>query len=254
MTAGRTVIKYANVFADGYDLTGYSRTFGPLTWSYTEADATTIGDSVKNALPDVATVNVGAISAVLDNTTNASHDRLNGQRTSTILIPIGGRAAPAQGDPCFQGVFMQKEFTTMPNTGNAVTISANYSGWAGEASSLLYSNPWGWLLAPKSARTTINSAIGIDDYGAATAKGGFMCYQLFTSNGTVNMKVQDAATNTDVSFADLAASGLVTAAVTPTAGIVALSPTATVRRYLRWQMTLGTATTATFAIGFVRAF
>lgn len=254
MTAGRTVLKYSNVFVDGYDLTGYSRTFGPLTWSMGEAETTTIGDAVKNALPDVATVNVGAISAILDNTTGASHDRLNGQGTRTIMIPIGGRAAPAQGDPTFMGVFMQKEFATVASIGSAVTLSANFSGWAGEATSLLYGNPWGRLLAAKSARTTINSAIGIDDYGAATAKGGYMCYQLFTSNGTVNMKVQDAATNTDVSFADLAASGLVTAAVTPTAGIVALSPTATVRRYLRWQMTLGTATTATFAIAFVRAF
>ena len=40
--------------------------------------------------------------------------------------------------------------------------------------------------------------------------------------------------------------------VTPASGMVAISTTATVRRYLRWQISLGTATTATFALAFIR--
>lgn len=253
MATGRTVLKWSNVFVDGYDLTGYSRTFGPLSWSAEEADATTLGDPVKNALANTAMINVGTINAVLDNTTNASHDRLNGQAERTVMLPIGIRAAPAQGDPCFMGTFTQKDFYTQAAGGSALTITAPFTGWATTAATLLYGNPWGWLLAAKAARTAVNSATGIDDYGAATARGGFMCYQLFTSNGTVNLKVQDAATNSDGSFADLVATGLITAAVTPAAGLVALGNTATVRRYLRWQLTFGTATTATFALAFVRA-
>jgi hypothetical protein len=253
MATGRTVIKYSKVYADGYDLTGYSRTFGPLTWSFEESDATTLGDAVKSAMPNTAMINIGAINAVLDNTTSASHDRLNGQATRTIMLPIGIRADPAQGDPVFCGVFMQKDFSTEATGNTAVTINAPFSGWAGEAATLLYSKPWGWLLHAKAAKTAINSSTGIDDYGAATAAGGYMVYQLFTSNGTVTLKTQDAATNADGSFADLASSGSLNASVTPAAGIVALSNTATVRRYLRWQLTFGTATTATFAIAFVRA-
>ena len=81
-----------------------------------------------------------------------------------------------------------------------------------------------------------------------------MAYQLFSSNGTVNLKVQDAGTNSNGSFSDLVASGLITAAVTPAAALVPLSRTAAVNKYLRWQITLGTATTATFAIAFCRGY
>jgi hypothetical protein len=79
-------------------------------------------------------------------------------------------------------------------------------------------------------------------------------YQVFAGNGTATLKVQDAATNTNPSFADLsgATSGSVNCA-TPSAGVVAISTTATVRQYLRWQIVFGTATTVTFALAFVRA-
>ena len=253
MATGRTVLKWSSVYVDGYDLTGYSRTFGPLAWSYNEDDATTLGDAVKNCLPGTAMCNVGSINAVLDNTTGASHDRLNSQGTRTVLLPIGIRAAAAQGDPAFMGQFMQKEFMTSGDNGQAININAQFSGWDGAATTVLYSKPWGTLLHAKGAETAVNTAVGVDDNNStASTKGGYMVYQLFSSNGTVNLKTQDAGTNTNVSFADLAASGLITAAVTPTAGIVALSPTATVNKFIRWQLTFGTATTATFAIGFVR--
>lgn len=254
MATGRTVLKWSKVYVDGYDLTGYSKTFGPLTWSFEEADATTLGDAVKNAMPNIATINVGTINSVLDNTANvASHARLNSQGTRTILLPIGIRADPAQGDPAFMGVFMQKEHMTEAASGSAVAISAPFTGWAGEAATLLYSKPWGYLLHAKGAETAVNTAIGIDDNGASSARGGYMVYQLFSSNGTVTLKVQDAATNTNPSFADLVTSGSLDASTTPASGLVALSTTATVRQFLRWQLVFGTATTATFAIGFVRA-
>lgn len=255
MATGRTVQKWSKVYVDGYDLTGYSRTFGPLKWSFGEADATTLGDAVKNCLPNQTMITPTVINAVLDNTASASHDRLNSQGTRVIMLPIGIRAAPAQGDPVFVGQFLQNNFDTQPTDNSAVMITASFPNWAVEGATLLYANPWGWLLHAKGAETAVNTAVGIDDNNAtASTKGGYMAYQLFSSNGTINLKVQDAGTNSDGSFSDLVATGLITAAVTPAAGLVALSNTATVNKYLRWQLTLGTATTATFAIGFVRAF
>ena len=76
-------------------------------------------------------------------------------------------------------------------------------------------------------------------------------YQVFSGDGTASIKVQDASTNSDVSFADLLSSGSVNFS-TPKSGIVALAKTATVKRYVRWQIALGTATTVTFALAFVR--
>lgn len=253
MATGRTVLKWSKVYVAGYDLTGYSRTFGPLTWSLGEEDATVLSDPVKNALAGQAMINIGTINAVLDNTTGTSHDLLNTVTERVILLPIGIRATPAAGDPAFMGTFLQKDHMTEATTGTAVTISAPFSGWSNNASSLLYGNPWGVLLHAKGAETTVNSSTGIDDRGASSAKGGYMVYQCFSSNGTVTLKTQDASTNVSGSFADLVSSGSINASVTPVAGMVALSPTATVNRYLRWQIVLGTATTVTFAIGFVRA-
>lgn len=251
MATGRTVNKFIRCYVDGYDMSGYARSVGPLVETYDEANATTYGDNVKGYLPNFATVNIGTLNTVLDNSTGASHALMQSQASRTVLIAIGIQAAPAEGDPAFCGVYLQKEYMTETGDG-VVTISAPFAGWAADASSLAYSKGWGVLLAPKAARTAVNSAVGVDDRGAATSRGGYMCYQLFSSNGTVNLKVQDAATNTGGSFTDLAATGLIDASSAPKHGIVALSPTATVRRYLRWQLAFGTATTATFAIAFVR--
>jgi hypothetical protein len=224
-----------------------------MTVSMAEADASTFGDGVKSYIGDVSTVNIGTLNTVLDTTTGASYDRINGSGYRVAMFPIGIQAAPAQGDPCFVCELTQTEAMTEVSSGSVLTISAKFAGWSNTAASVLYANPWGRLLHAKAAETAVNTAVGIDDTGASSTAGGYMMYQLFTSNGTVTLKTQDAATNTNPSFADLVASGSLNASVTPAAGIVTLSKTATVRRYLRWQLVLGTATTATFALAFVRA-
>jgi len=251
MATGRTVVKWANVFVDGYDMTGYSRTFGPLTWMVEEADSTTLGEVVKTAMAGPASINIGTLNTVLDNTSIASHALLNAQAVRKIMLPLGIRAAPAQGDPAFVGVLGQNSFYSELSNDTTVNISAGFSGWSTEAVSLLYGNPWASLLAAKVARTAVNSSGGVDDYGGvSTTRGGYMMYQLFSSNGTVTLKTQDSADNS--AFADLVTSASLNASVTPAADITVLGATATVRRYLRWQLVFGTATTATFALAFVR--
>jgi hypothetical protein len=235
-------------------MTGYTRSFGPLTWSYNPADLTVLNDAPEGKLPGSATINIGALNCVLDNTALASHALLNtAQATHIVTCALGGKAQPAQGDPAFTGQFMQKDLMTNLELDGASVFSANFSGWAAEGTTLLYSKPWGWLLHANAAETAVNAAIGIDDttIAASTTRGGFMVYHLFASNGSVTLKVQDAATNTNPSFADLVTSGSIAAA--PASGIVALAPTASVRQFLRWQLVFGTATSATFATTFVRA-
>lgn len=251
MATGRTVLKHSHVYYDGYDITGFSRSFGPLTWTFGEADATTLGDPVKTAMADVATINVGTINAIMDSTAlTGSHIIMPSQAARTVMLPIGIRGTPANGDPVFCGVFMQKDFMHEISPDSIATLSAPFSGWAVDAATLLYNKPWGVLVHAKGVETAVNSSSGIDDRGAQTTAGGFMCYQFFTSNGTATLKVQDSADNS--AFADLVSAGSLDASTTPKHGIVALGTTATVRRYLRWQIVLGTATTVTFALSFVR--
>lgn len=255
MSTGRTVQKHTRVYVAGYDLSGYARSIGPLSTSFETNDLTVMTDAVKGALPGQAEISVGKLDGVLDPTASVGLHAVFSANTGArrvVSVPIGFRAAPAQGDPVFCGEFIQGAYTATPDGG--VTVNLPFETWATDSSSLLYAKAWGWLLHAKGAETAVNTAVGIDDNGAATAAGGYLTYHLFSSDGTVTLKVQDAATNLNASFADLsgATSGSIDASVTPASALVALAPTATVRRYLRWQLVLGTATTATFALSFVR--
>lgn len=251
MATGRTVLKHIRVYVAGYDLSGYTRSPGPLVWQYDEADLTGI-EEIKGYLPDKATVTPSALNGILDNTdTVGLHEIIKTPGSSrVVMIPVGIRTAPAQGDPVFVGQYQQQTYMLEGDT--AAYINATFDEWDA-AGMIAYDNPWGVLLHAKSAVTAVNSATGVDDNGASTTQGGYMVYQVFAGDGTATILTQHASTNSDGSFAAL--SGATTGVIdcsSPTAGIVAISKTATVNRYLRWQITLGTATTVTFALGFVR--
>lgn len=250
--AGRTISKWTRVYADGYDMSGYSRAVGPLAHSFEESDLTCLSDAVKGVLPGHATLGIGTLNGVMDNTaTSGLHVVMNAAGTiRTIMIPVGIQAEPAQGDPVYMGQFEQQGYYEESNIASYVSLP--FAATSVTAATLLYNKPWGWLLRPKTATTGANSSAGIDDNGAATAFGGYLCYQVFAGNGTATISVDDSADNS--SF--LALSGATTGSIDCSSvkyGIVAIGRTATVRRYLRWQIALGTATSVTFALAFSRA-
>lgn len=254
MATGRTNLKHARFYADGYDLSGYARQFGPLLCEFAAEAEAALLDEVKGALPGVATLGVGELNGFFDNTaTSGLHAVMNGAGVKrAVMCPIGIRAAPAQSDPVYCGEFEQLAYHGVPE-GNFVTANIPFGPTDVAAATLVYAKPWGVLLHAKAAETAVNTATGVDDNGAASALGGFMAYQVFAGNGTATLKVQDAATNLDASFADL--TGATTGSLDMSAvraGQVAIGVAATVRRYLRYQIVLGTATTVTFALAFVR--
>jgi hypothetical protein len=88
MATGRTVFKHSRVYIDGYDLSGYSRSFGPLGVSYAAEMIAALTDGVKNTLPNHATISPGVINGIFDNTaTSGLHDVLGSAgnvRTTTL--------------------------------------------------------------------------------------------------------------------------------------------------------------------------
>lgn len=261
MATGRTSKKWYRCYMDGYDLSGFGRSIGPLELVQDETDLTAImSDQVKGYLPNHIQVNCGTYNGVFDNTATTGLHALaqpNAGVARNVLVPIGIRAAPAMGDPCFGGVFLQKAYQELDESG-ALVATIPFSGWA-QTISQLYGSPHGVLLHPNTAETGVNSSVGTDNpTGGATAKGGYFMYQVLTSSNpahTATIKVQDAATNADGSFADL--SGATSGVITVTAGvsgIIFLGATATVRQFLRWQIVLGTATSVTFVSAFFRAY
>ena len=249
----RTHQKHVRVYVDGVDLSGYSRSVGPLSWVFGAEPDAAFTDGCKNIVMGQGDIQAGTLNAFLDNDTAGANALLkSGNGTRNLLVAIGANAAPAAGNPVFAWKFEQSAFTSEQGTG-FVTATIPFGG-ASYASTLTYKKPWGVLLHASGAETAVNSSTGVDDNGGSSALGGVFVYHLLSSNGTVTLKAQDAATNADGSFADItgATSGSIDATSSPQHGMIALGTTATVRRYLRWQLVFGTATTATFVTAFIR--
>lgn len=248
----RTIAKHWRIYGDGYDLSGYARTLGTLLWEYDVSEDAALSDAIKGGLPGHSRCGFGPLNGFFDNDAAGLHALVSSPGTKrTILIAGGFTAAPAQGDVIF--TCQPEQLGHQLEQGDVFTnANATFGMTSRTADTLAYDRPWGVLLHANGAETAVNSATGVDDNGASSSAGGFMSYQLLSSNGTVTLITEDASTNSDPSFATLASSGSLDASSTPVAGFTALSTSATVKQYLRWQLSFGTATTATFVMGFVR--
>lgn len=257
MATGRTHRKNVRVYADGYDLSGYTRGIGPLAETYDEDGDFAFTDPVKGFLPGQAKLSLGTQNGLFDNTATVGlHAVLAGGAGSlhTVTVAMGIRAAPAAGDACYGAQHELQEYATDPNSG-MLYANAKWGPASEAGKTLLYSKPWGVLLHANSAETAANTAIGIDQL-AATAFGGYMVVHILSGDsGTITLKVQDAATNLNASFADV--TGMTTGAVAATAGtsyLIAIGRTAALREFVRWQLALGTAATCTFVMTLHRAY
>src|SRR5262245_4466536 len=243
MATGRMRLRDTRVYIDGYDSSGYSRSFGPLNCTFEEGIDDALTREVKAVVPGSAMIGMGTLNGLFDNTaTSGIHVVMKGAGVKrNVMIPFGIQAAPANNDPVFAGQFLQGAYQGDPGA-NPVTATIPFANVGNLASTLAYARPWGVLLSAKAAKTAANSATGLDQT-ASSAKGGFMMYQVFAGDGTASIKVQDASTNSDGSFSDLLTSGSINCAAVQS-GVIALATNATVRRYGRWQIVLATASTA----------
>jgi hypothetical protein len=244
--------KYTRAYMNGVDVSGYARTVGTLGWDFEVSPDTALSDGVKNSIVGKPIISADGLSSFLDNDAAGMFALAKAVATRTYLVAFGTNAAPVAGNPVFAWEFEQNSYKQESGEGFAVvSVGLGNASYAGELS---YQKPWGYLLHASGAETGANTATGLDDNGAATTAGGIFIYHLLSSNGTVTLKMQDAATNLDGSFADVtgATSGSIDATTTPQYGMISLGTGATVRRYTRWQLALGTATTATFVMAFIR--
>lgn len=246
--------KFTRLYWNGYDISGYASNIGALDWLYDVSPTMAMSDEVMNGVAGRVNISAGAINSFLDNDTAGLMSLAKtATGTTNLMVAYGTNAVPATGNPVFAWEFERSSYQTAPSE-SFTTANINV-GSASFSSTFSYQKPWGVLLHAKGAETAVNSAAGVDDYGAQTTAGGIFVYHLFSSNGTVTLKAQDASTNSDGSFGDLsgATSGSIDASVSPASDMIALGTGATVKRYLRWQLVFGTATTATFAMALIRA-
>jgi len=261
MATGRTASRWTRVYIDGYDLSGVSRTIGPLDSTFDEAEMTSMLDEVKTYLPNHPNLNVGTLNAIFDSTTvlgSVAVANVTGTKR-VVSVAKGIRAVPAAGDPIFCGEFMQSAYNIIGEDG--VFINIPFAGWAANATHRAYPVAWGKMLHANTAETAVNTADAgvISETGAATAFGGYMVYHVTAAVGapgtTARIYVQDSVDEDNANYTDLAGcdTGLIDVGTAPVAGVVATTTNVTaVKLYTRWQIELGTATSVTFVLGFMR--
>jgi hypothetical protein len=257
MTTGRTLDRWKRIYVSGYDLSGYMRTIGPLSWVYPEIEQKAVTDEVSGVQLDASEITTGTLNAIFDNTADVSiHAALSSAGVlRNVLVAQGIQGVPAAGDPVFMGAFSHSGYLATPGGGD-IGLNVVF-GKTSPSVGMLYDKPWGDLIHAKNVESDVNTAVGIDNWrGVASAAGGWMMWQLLSvvGEGSIIMKIQEASSNSNGSFADLtgATSGEIEHTAVPTSGIVQLGITAAVKRYLRWQIVLDGITSADFIIGFVR--
>lgn len=248
----RTHNKWVRVYGNGIDLSGYARQVGPLAVMHEAPEDSSFNQQVKSALLNQPSLGIGTMNCFLDNTVGGSLEEAIAQHGEVwnLSVAIGGQAEPALGDPIYAGAFPLLDHT-MQETSGYITTSMKF-GKTASTSPLAYHCPWGVLLHPNGQETGPNVATGVDN-GVATTKGGYVVFQLLSSDGTVTLTVDDSAD--DLTYAALAGatSGLLDASLAPKSALVALSTSLTIRQYTRWQLTLGSATFANFVMSLHRA-
>lgn len=261
----RTNKKWMRIYVDGYDLSGYLRDAGTLGFAAEAIPDACITDAVKNVLVGQTTVTGGPLNAVLDadpTTYPAGFwNTFKGAGTAhNVSVAIGTLAAPIQGDGVFSWTLNETAFTL--NEGNGF-VSINLGLESAYLSTSLYNDPWGYVLHPRGAETGADSANNVIYMGsiAQTDLGGIFIYHLLTASGgggagtaTISMEGSADGSTSWAAVTGATSPALVTGntVTVPQSGLVRLDATAAVMRYLRWQLALVTATSATFFAAFIR--
>jgi len=256
----RTNNKWIRPYLNGYRIGGWAANVGNVGYKCDVQPEHAYTDAVKNSVAGFAEIAVDPINTILapDVATGVFELCNSGLGTYDYMIAYGAPGEPITGNPMFAWRFEQAGYEADPGSGFVMANIALSTTFVTNNPAVLggYGSPWGVLAHADGAETAANTAIGIDDWGAVTLpnRGGLFFWHLFSSDGTVTLSLEEASTNSNGSFGALsgATSGSITAAVLPKSGQVALSNTAAVKRYIRWQMAKGTASTATFALGWIR--
>jgi len=255
MATGRTLPAFQKVFINGREMSCYVVDTGEQGMEFGAPEIVTLCDPVIGVLPTKPTVKFGPINGVFDNTaTTGLHVIASGSQTyrQNLMVIYGIRAVPAFGDPCFCVPMLQINYQAVGS--EIVTVNIQYDG-PDSAAGMTQKTYFGNMLHVSGAETAANTANTNLNNGAASAKGGWLMYQIqsITGAGTVTISIDDSADGTTWAALSGATSGAIATASAPLGGYDQLAATAAVRQYLRWQIAFGgSATACTFALAFMR--
>ena len=231
----------ANFYVGSADISGDVSSLtnmhgGPLLQDVTAID--------KSAPERIGLLRDGGLDGSIwfDKATGASHPTLKTLPTTDVICSYFHTAVI--GAPACSCVAKQVNFDGNRGKDGSYALAVS---WVANGFGLEWGNS---VTAGKRTDTTATTPGSGSDLGAASYSFGMALYlHLFEFTGTsVTIKVQDSANNSV--FADMTGATF-TVASGVTSERIALSTTATVRRYLR-AVTTGTFSNAVFAINAVR--
>lgn len=170
---------------------------------------------------------------------NAAHGLLSALPRGDVLVTYGRGTALGAPAACLNG--KQVDYAPTRAADGSLTFAVS-----GQASS--YGLEWGRLLTAGMRTDTAATQGASVDTGTALSFGAQAYLHLGALTGTdITVKVQDSADNT--TFADVAGLSFAQVTTGPNTQRIAISNTATVRRYVRAvTVTTGGFTSATFAV------
>lgn len=255
MPTGRSVIDFEKVYIDGFDMSGYTSDPGERGVEYARHDLPVIGDVIKGGLVGKPDVVFGPLNGVFDNTAGSGisilADAAKGTRRN-VMHMRGVRGAVGVGDDAFCGPFLQ----TVHKTGFGDLVTAKLEFAYDATAGLNYDEFFGNVVHLFASETGANASNTPNvNNGAASAAGGWMAYQILSitgAGGTATLSIDDSANGTAWTALSVSTTGAVAQASAPTAGFIQLATNATVRQYLRWQLSLSVSTACVFALAFMR--
>jgi len=219
----------ANLWVDQYNVTGDVGAVDSINSSRTQIDVTDIEHDFMERLPGIGDGSI-AFSGYFNPSSGGLHQAV-GSAMSTAVSMITVGLGTAIGSPAASIGAAKTDYGVTRGADGSLAVNV------GAASGIGYGTDWGFLLAGRGTAT--GTASTTVDNGAASTKGA-QAYLHITSvtAGTVTITVQDSSDNS--SFSNVTGLSF-TASSTATSEYKATAGTATIARYLRYNVTGGTA-------------
>ena len=244
MAGKNKMLRWARLYAGGYDLSGDARhALGSLDNSFEELDYTGWSEACRNYLSgDRRTVGIRGFQAAMNDVAGRSIDVLTQTpAVVAVTLAIGDGAAPAAADLAYLMPPVQIADRASFDAGVGI-LTADFPFDASQYDAD-YDEPWGKVLMPLTALTETTSGTSVD-FAVAGATGAVASLHITaTASGNYAFIIQDSATGAfageETTLMTFAADG---SAVTSEFQTV----TGAVLRYCRFQATKTAGTVSMF--------
>lgn len=195
MAGKNKILRWARLYAGGYDLSGDARhALGSLDNSFEELDFTGWSEECRNYLSaGRRTVGIRGFQAALNDIAGQSIDVLTATpAVVAVTLAIGDGAAPAAADMAYMLPPVQVKDAASFDAGVGI-VTADFPFDASQLDAN-YNEPWGKVLLPLTALTDTTQGTAVD-FGVAGATGAVATLHItVTAAGDYAFVIQDSAT------------------------------------------------------------